>query len=68
MKKLLLKLLSVTIVFSFTPIGIDNASAAESYKNCKELNKKYPKGVKKGHPAYSAKLDRDKDGWACEKN
>ncbi|NEU31229.1 excalibur calcium-binding domain-containing protein [bacterium LRH843] len=26
----------------------------------------YPNGVKKGHPAYESKHDRDKDGWACE--
>jgi len=67
-KKLLATLLTATFVFSFMPFSNDDASAAESYKNCKELNKKYPKGVKKGHPAYSDKLDRDKDGWACEKN
>lgn len=39
----------------------------ESFKNCTELRKKYPDGVKKGHPAYDEKHDRDKDGWACER-
>jgi micrococcal nuclease len=39
----------------------------ESFKNCTEMRKKYPDGVKKGHPAYDAKHDRDKDGWACER-
>ncbi|WP_046180348.1 thermonuclease family protein [Domibacillus tundrae] len=39
----------------------------ESFKNCTELRKKYPDGVKKGHPAYDSKHDRDKDGWACER-
>ncbi|NOT64389.1 MAG: excalibur calcium-binding domain-containing protein [Acidobacteria bacterium] len=38
----------------------------ESFPNCKELRKKYPDGVEKGHPAYDPKLDRDKDGRACE--
>ncbi|MEB6609455.1 excalibur calcium-binding domain-containing protein [Staphylococcus borealis] len=23
--------------------------------------------MKKGHPAYQTKFDRDKDGWACER-
>lgn len=66
MKKLLLTLLTATLVFGFTPFNAD-VQAKEVFKNCKELNKKYPKGVKKGHPAYQDKLDRDKDGWACEK-
>jgi len=39
----------------------------EYYKNCSELNKVYPNGVKSDHPAYRSALDRDKDGWACEK-
>ncbi|WP_050180486.1 thermonuclease family protein [Domibacillus robiginosus] len=39
----------------------------EIFKNCTEMRKKYPDGVRKGHPAYDAKHDRDKDGWACER-
>lgn len=39
----------------------------EKFKNCTEMRKKYPIGVKKGHPAYEPKHDRDKDGVACEK-
>ncbi len=38
------------------------------FKNCTEMRKTYPNGVKKGHKAYASKLDRDKDNWACEKN
>ncbi len=41
--------------------------ATEYFKNCTELRKKYPNGVKKGHPAYSEKMDGDKDGFACER-
>lgn len=37
------------------------------FPNCKALNKVYPNGVKKGHKAYRAALDRNKDGWACER-
>lgn len=37
------------------------------FKNCTELRKVYPNGVPKGHPAYDPKMDRDKDGWACER-
>ncbi|EOW9529995.1 excalibur calcium-binding domain-containing protein [Bacillus cytotoxicus] len=47
---------------------ISNSGANESFSNCTELRKKYPNGVPSSHPAYSAKLDRDKDGFACEKN
>ncbi|MGG3673834.1 excalibur calcium-binding domain-containing protein [Bacillus nitratireducens] len=46
---------------------INNSGASESFSNCTELRKKYPNGVPSSHPAYSAKLDRDKDGFACEK-
>lgn len=48
------------------------AAAAESnesewFQNCTELRKKYPNGVGSDHPAYQPKMDRDKDGWACER-
>ncbi|PGD36649.1 excalibur calcium-binding domain-containing protein [Bacillus wiedmannii] len=46
---------------------INNSGASESFSNCTELRKKHPDGVPSSHPAYSAKLDRDKDGFACEK-
>ena len=36
------------------------------YKNCTELRKDHPRGVPKGHCAYQSRMDRDKDGWACE--
>lgn len=37
------------------------------YKNCTELRKDFPYGVREGHWAYATKHDRDKDGWACER-
>lgn len=40
--------------------------APTSFQNCTTMKKYYPKGVKKGHPAYATKHDRDKDGWACD--
>lgn len=36
------------------------------FNNCTELRVVYPEGVSSQHPAYKPKLDRDKDGWACE--
>ena len=39
----------------------------EWFKNCTELRKTYPSGVPEGHAAYQAKMDRDKDGYACER-
>lgn len=41
-------------------------STRTNFKNCTELRTVYPRGVEKGHPAYQSKMDRDKDGWACE--
>lgn len=40
--------------------------APTSFKNCTEMRKYYPSGVKSSHPAYAAARDGDKDGWACE--
>jgi micrococcal nuclease len=40
--------------------------AIQSFSNCTQLRKSFPNGVPKGHASYSAKLDRDKDGFACE--
>ncbi len=37
-----------------------------NFKNCTELRKVYPAGVSENDPAYQSKMDRDKDGWACE--
>lgn len=45
---------------------INNNVEMESFKNCTELNKKYPGGVAKEHPAYSSSMDKDNDEWACE--
>jgi hypothetical protein len=36
------------------------------YKNCTELRKDHPEGVPANNPGYRLKLDRDKDGTACE--
>ncbi|WP_432355653.1 thermonuclease family protein [Sporosarcina sp. A2] len=54
-----------------TPPPATNSAPAsggtEFFQNCTELRKKYPNGVPKGHPAYQAKMDRDKDDFACER-
>ncbi|MFH0068413.1 thermonuclease family protein [Peribacillus sp. NPDC056705] len=39
---------------------------AEFFQNCTDLRTKYPNGVPSDHPAYQAKMDRDKDNYACE--
>jgi len=69
-------------VFICTTTGMAQAApTVTKYKNCTELRKQYPKGVAKTKKAakaagakYSpsvyasnAKMDRDKDGAACEK-
>lgn len=42
-------------------------STQTNFKNCTELRKVYPSGVSSSHAAYQSKMDRDKDGWACER-
>ncbi|WP_169803224.1 excalibur calcium-binding domain-containing protein, partial [Neobacillus novalis] len=44
-----------------------SSGGSEFFANCTELRKKYPNGVASDHPAYQLKLDRDKDGFACER-
>lgn len=41
-------------------------STQTNFKNCTALRVVYPDGVPSDHPAYQSKMDRDKDGWACE--
>ena len=36
------------------------------FSNCKALNKVYPQGVPKSHPAYRPALDRNENKWACD--
>ena len=36
------------------------------FSNCTELRATYPNGVPSSHAAYQPKMDRDKDGTACE--
>lgn len=43
------------------------SGGTKNYKNCTELRVDYPNGVPADHPAYQPKMDRDKDGWACER-
>jgi Excalibur calcium-binding domain len=37
------------------------------YANCTALRQDYPNGVSSDHPAYTSRMDRDGDGWACER-
>ncbi|EKN70597.1 prophage LambdaCh01 nuclease domain-containing protein [Neobacillus bataviensis LMG 21833] len=49
-----------------TPDSGSSNTSKESFKNCTEMRKVYPKGVPSTHPAYESRHDRDKDNWACE--
>lgn len=64
------KLLSLTLtLFLLTPV----AEAARGpiptggFKNCTAAKAAGYWNIKRGEPAYHPKLDRDKDGIACEK-
>lgn len=43
------------------------AAPKEHYTSCKEMRKVHPNGAKKGDAWYNPALDRDGDGYACEK-
>lgn len=44
------------------------ATVPVGFDNCDDLRTEYPNGVPSSHPAYEAKMDRDKDNFACEQN
>ena len=50
-----------------TPRPRPTAIPRRTYRNCTELRRDYPNGVQRGHPAYQSRMDRDNDGWACER-
>ena len=37
------------------------------FRNCTALRRVHPNGVRRGHCAYQRRMDRDNDGWACER-
>ncbi|MCV7259587.1 excalibur calcium-binding domain-containing protein [Mycobacterium shimoidei] len=45
-----------------------SALADPPYKNCSEAHADGRYNIPQDDPAYSSKLDRDKDGIACEPN
>ena len=44
-----------------------SSSKCGPYANCTALRRDHPSGVPEGHCAYQSRMDRDKDGWACER-
>ena len=42
-------------------------AACGPYRNCTALRADHPNGVRRGHCAYQSRMDRDNDGWACER-
>lgn len=60
------KLPPVTPIPDPEPVSPTPPPTQTTFKNCTELKKVYPGGVKRGHPAYQANMDRDGDGHACE--
>lgn len=51
---------------SNTQSNSQSTTKTEYFQNCTDLRGTYPGGVSSSHPAYQSKMDRDKDGWACE--
>ncbi|WP_325870412.1 excalibur calcium-binding domain-containing protein [Mammaliicoccus sciuri] len=46
----------------------NTAPQTQHFGNCSSLRQVYPNGVPAGHPAYNGNLDRDHDGFACERD
>lgn len=42
-------------------------ASSRDFANCTELRTVHPRGVSSDHPDYQPSMDRDKDGWACER-
>ncbi len=60
----------VAMVVTDTPARVatpTRAGACGPFKNCTALRHTHPNGVPRGHCAYRASMDRDRDGWACER-
>ena len=45
----------------------DHQTGCGPFANCTALRRVHPRGVPRGHCAYASKMDRDGDGWACER-
>lgn len=51
----------------FAGTGSSSGGGDVSYANCKEVKQAGKAPLYQGQPGYSYKLDRDRDGVACEK-
>ena len=47
--------------------GSASGAGCGPFRNCTALRGVHPNGVERGHCAYSPRMDRDGDGWACER-
>ena len=56
----------IFVILTLAFVSVNAFSETLYFKNCKEARAKGYKNIKKGEPGYRAKLDRDKDGVACE--
>jgi putative pneumococcal surface protein len=56
----------IFMILTLAFVSVNTFSEMLYFKNCKEARAKGYKNIKKGEPGYRAKLDRDKDGVACE--
>jgi len=66
MRHLIVAVGAVAAVFGVSASLAPAAPAGPPYANCTEAHKDGRYNIPKGDPAYSPKLDRDKDGIACE--
>lgn len=61
------KTLCLTLAFLLTSSLAAGPIPAGGFKNCKAAQAAGYWNIKKGSPAYHTRLDRDRDGIACER-
>ena len=63
-KFIIIVLICCTSITSFS--AEKKSTKSVSFDNCTEARAAGYENIKRGEPGYAAKLDRDKDGVACE--
>lgn len=63
-KCIIIVLICCTSIASFS--AEKKSTKSVSFDNCTEARAAGYENIKRGEPGYAAKLDRDKDGVACE--
>lgn len=58
---------STSVSDTTTVTATADTGAGRKFQNCTDLRTVHPDGVSSDHADYQPSMDRDKDGWACER-